>query len=125
MAALSATPATPVHTLLKQSMYTATHPTVIRGRYVSTGAIEEWHRSGPPRRLRLYLCVPVAALVLTKGLMVMVVWLFIKGQERDPDRCSLISLARSLARSYLDRACVSGRLTGQRCPGRCGVSLSV
>merc|ERR1711871_1200763 len=60
-------------------------PLLLR-RYVVTGAIEEWHRSGPPRRLRLYLCVPVVALVLTKGLMVMVVWLFIKGQERDPDR---------------------------------------
>jgi hypothetical protein len=60
-------------------------PLLLR-RYITTGAIEEWHRSGPPRRLRLYLCVPVAALVLTKGLMVMVVWLFIKGQDRDPNR---------------------------------------
>ena len=55
-------------------------------RYVNTGAMEEWHRSGPPRRLRLYLCVPVGTLLLTKGLMVMVVWLFIKGQKRDPSR---------------------------------------
>ena len=57
-------------------------PFVLR-RHVKSGAIEEWHRSGPPRNLRISLCIPVASIVLTKGLMAMVIWIHIKAQPRD------------------------------------------
>ena len=45
---------------------------------------QEWHRSGPPRSVRLFLTVPVVSMVLCKGLIVMTVWLYIKSPGTDP-----------------------------------------
>jgi hypothetical protein len=53
-------------------------------RKVSGGAIETWHRNVPPPRVRWFLAIPVVSIVLCKGLIAMVIWLYIKAPGTDP-----------------------------------------